>query len=64
MQTLVALFLAVAAVQPFIHDISTRTTTGGEPSYPGGGLHLRCVGFLGLVYSSFVLRWGTLNQPP
>jgi|SRR5699024_8006943 len=59
MQTLVALFLAVAAVQLFIHDISTRTTTGGELSIPRWWVTLPiAVGFLGLVYSSFVVALG------
>jgi len=56
MQTLVALFLAVAAFQLLIHDISTGTTTGGELSIPRWWVTLPiAVGFLGLVYSSFVV---------
>lgn len=55
-QILVALFLATAAIDLLIHDISTRTTMGGELGWPRWLLSLPvAAGFIGIVYSTLTV---------
>lgn len=63
-QLLVALFLAVAAVDLLIHDITTRTTMGGELSLPRWWLSLPvAAGFLGIVYSTILVIFRIRRSP-
>lgn len=55
-QIVVAIFLAVAAVDLLIHDVNTLTTMGGELSVPRWWLSLPvALGFIGVVYSTILL---------
>lgn len=55
-QILVALFLAAAAIDLLIHDLSTRTTMGGELGWPRWLLSLPvAAGFIGIVYSTLTV---------
>jgi TRAP-type C4-dicarboxylate transport system permease small subunit len=63
-QVVVSVFLAIAAVDLLIHDITTLTTMGGELSLPRWWLSLLvALGFLGVVYSTLLVALRIRRNP-
>lgn len=63
-QIVVAIFLAVAAVDLLIHDVATLTTMGGELSLPRWWLSLPvALGFIGVVYSTILTALRLRRRP-
>lgn len=63
-QIVVAVFLAIAAVDLLIHDIDTLTTMGGELSLPRWWLSLPvALGFVGVVYSTILVALRIRRDP-
>lgn len=63
-QILVSVFLAAAAIDLLIHDISTRTTMAGELSLERWLLSLPvAIGFIGTVYSTVLVAMRHRRKP-